>query len=172
MDHETPPESELGWPTADSQYAAPEWPAADTSIETAAAAEIPLAIDDSDAPVELDGTETVRAENVNLSQGGVKTIEASNVMLSQGGAGQVRAEQMNVEQSGVGLARVEKLTLGNGASAFAVVADQATIEEGSNTFLVVTRTLSGDARPTIDWRGAMAFGAGVGLVLSIMRRVR
>ena len=50
--------------------------------------------------------------------------------------------------------------------------DQATVDEGSNAFLVITKTLSGDVRPTIDWRGAMAFGAGLGLVLSILRRIR
>ena len=72
----------------------------------------------------------------------------------------------------MGLARVENLTLGSGASAFAVVADQATVEEGSNAFLVVSQTLNGDVRPTIDWRGALAFGAGLGLVLSILRRIR
>jgi len=79
---------------------------------------------------------------------------------------------MSIEQGGVGLARVKNLTLGAGSSAFAVVADQATVEEGSNTFLVVSRSFSGDVRPTIDWRGALAFGAALGFVLSLLRRRR
>ena len=170
--------------------APPEWPAVDlgaaadadtneSTADAAATAEDATTVDelgdpgdDSDAPVHLDDDGVMRGESVNLSQGGVKSIEATNVTFSQGGAGQVRAEQMSMEQGGVGLARVENLTLGSGASAFAVVADQATVEEGSNAFLVITRTLSGDVRPTIDWRGAMAFGAGLGLVLSILRRIR
>jgi hypothetical protein len=174
----------------------PEWPAVDLSASrgdelTSGAADEPVAAeepddagDDSDAPVrvEADACEAseaavatpglLQAENVNLSQGGVQSVEASNVTLSQGGAGQVRAETMSVEQSGVGLARVSTLTLGSGASAFAVVADKATVEEGSNAFLVISRSFSGDTKPTIDWRGAMAFGAGLGLVISILRRIR
>jgi hypothetical protein len=174
----TPPE----WPAVDlgntPAAAADENAAPDESATTDAAtpaedtAELADPGDDSDAPVQLDDDGIMRGENVNLSQGGVKSIEATNVTFSQGGAGQVRAEQMSMEQGGVGLARVENLTLGSGASAFAVVADQATVEEGSNTFLVIAKTLSGDVRPTVDWRGAMAFGAGLGLVLSILRRIR
>jgi hypothetical protein len=138
--------------------------------------------DDSDAPIHLDDSALtaassgldrhVRAENVNLSQGGVQCIEASSVSISQGGAGQVRAESMTVEQGGVGLARTGSLTLQSGASAFAVVADQATVDQGSNAFLVVSRSFSGDTKPTIDWRSAAAFGAGFALVLSIFRRRR
>jgi hypothetical protein len=164
----------------------PEWPAADL---TAGRDDEPEDLgDDSDAPVQLDDEKTqleapaetapatasglLQAENVNLSQGGVQSVEASTVTLSQGGAGQVRAETMSVEQGGVGMARVSTLTLGSGASAFAVVADKATVEEGSNAFLVISRSFSGDTKPTIDWRGAMAFGAGLGLVISILRRIR
>lgn len=127
--------------------------------------------DDSDAPIHLDES-PVGAETVNLSQGGVQSIEATSVSLSQGGAGSVRADSMTVEQGGVGLARTGKLTLGSGASAFAVVADEATVQEGANTFLVVSRSFSGETRPTIDLRSALAIGAGIGLVLSIFRRRR
>jgi hypothetical protein len=101
-----------------------------------------------------------------------QTINARTVTFSQSGAGRVRAEEMNVSQSGVGVARVGNLTLGEGASAFAVVADEATVEAGSNTFLVVARSFSGDAKPTLDWRSAAAFGAALGLVVSILRRIR
>jgi hypothetical protein len=173
-----PPE----WPTADlvrsdeaSSDSAPDQMAASTDIAAAyaAASDEPQDLgDDSDAPIEFDADTTVRAEAVNLTQGGVQSIDATTVTLSQGGAGQVRADEMTVEQGGVGLARVGNLTLGNGASAFAVVADQATVEEGSSTFLVVSRSFTGDVKPTVDWRVAMAFGAGLGLVLSIFRRRR
>ena len=146
----------------------PEWPAADLATASDMG-------DDSDAPVLADAAPlaaAVASDHVDLNQGGMQSITATSVMLSQGGAGQVHADEMHVSQSGVGLARVGNLTLGDGASAFAVVADQATVEEGSNAFLVVARSFSGDVRPTIDWRTAMAFGAGLGLVVSILRRLR
>lgn len=145
----------------------PEWPAADLATSSDMG-------DDSDAPVLADATTVAPAasDHVDLNQAGMQSITASSVTLSQGGAGQVHADEMHVSQSGVGLARVGNLTLGDGASAFAVVADQATVEEGSNAFLVVARSFSGEVRPTIDWRSAMAFGAGLGLVVSILRRLR
>lgn len=173
-----PPE----WPTADFESTSE----ADASDAIASAYEVATAEpadvgDDSDAPVMDEALAPalapqmqahVRADNVNLTQGGAQTIEAKTVTLTQGGAAQVRAEQMTVQEGGVALARVNNLKLGNGASAFAVLADEATVEEGSNAFLVVSRTFNGDVRPTVDWRTALAFGAGVGVVLSIFRRLR
>ena len=161
--------------------------AAEANSTTGAISESPLdAGDDSDAPIQLDDAQVaadlpaatpalaqhVTCENINLSQGGVQSIKASSVTLSQGGAGQVWADEMTVQQGGVGMARAGNLTLQSGSSAFAVVADEATIEEGANTFLVVSRSFSGDVRPTIDWRTGLAFGAGLGLALSILRRLR
>jgi len=184
-----PPE----WPAADLDTARDEASSAESYASDAIAAAYAAAgddadddlgdvdvADDSDAPILEDAAAAaaaalagqVRAESVNVTQTGVQSIEAANVSLNQGGAGQVRAESMSVEQGGVGLARVGSLTLGTGASAFAVVADEATIEEGSNPFLVVSRTFNGDVKPAVDWRAALAFGAGLGLILSIFRRRR
>ena len=184
-----PPE----WPAADLDPARDEDSSAEAYASDAIAAAYAAAgddaddelgdvdvADDSDAPVLEDAAAAaaaslagqVRAESVNVTETGVQSIEAANVSINQGGAGQVRAESMSVEQGGVGLARVGSLTLGTGASAFAVVADEATVEEGSNAFLVVSRKFNGDVQPAVDWRAALAFGAGLGLVLSIFRRRR
>ena len=184
-----PPE----WPAADLEPSRDEGSDAETYASDAIAAAYTAAgddadddlgtadvADDSDAPVLEEAAAAaaasvagqIRADSVNVTQTGVQSIEAENVSLNQGGAGQVRAESMSVEQGGVGLARVGSLTLGTGASAFAVVADEATVEEGSNAFLVVSRTFNGDVQPTIDWRAALAFGAGLGLIVSIFRRRR
>jgi len=163
----TPPE----WPAADlmsGDAASADEAERDIAAAYAASAESTDMGDDSDAPVLTDDA----ADEVNMSEAGVQSINAKTVTFSQGGAAQVRAEEMNVSQSGVGLARVGNLTLGDGASAFAVVADEATVESGSNAFLVVARSFNGETRPTIDWRTAAAFGAGLGLVISIFRRIR
>lgn len=136
--------------------------------------------DDSDAPVELPGAESswtppgghVRAENVTVSQGGAQTIEAGTVSITQGGAGRVTADELSVQQGGVGLARAERLTVQAEASAFAVVADNATIEDGANVFVLIGRNVSGDVRPVLDWRAALALGAGLAFFISLLRRIR
>jgi hypothetical protein len=116
--------------------------------------------------------EPIRADHVEINQGGANTVEAQTVSITQGGAGQVRADEVSVSQGGIGLARAGRLTLGQGGSAFAVVADDATLESGSNIFIVLARTASGDVRPVLDLRSALALGVGFGLIVSLLRRLR
>jgi hypothetical protein len=143
--------------------------------------------DDSDAPVRLDEsghvqenghlpagmleTGDVRAENVTLTQGGARDIDATTVSITQGGAAQVRAQQMSLSQGGVALARTENLTVGAGGSAFAVMSDQATINEGGNVLLLVAGEVNGDARPVLDWRAAAAFAVGLVVAWRLVRRI-
>lgn len=112
----------------------------------------------------------VRAEHVEISQGNASSIDATTVTLQQGGVGSIRATDVSVNQGGVGLARAGTLRMEGGASAFAVVADDATIGEGSNLFLLLARQASGDVRPMLDWRAAAAFGVGLGLAMRLLRR--
>lgn len=143
------------------------------------AAELP-APDDSDAPVNLDekghppadqGMGDIRAENVTLTQGGARDIEATTVSIMQGGAARVSAEQLNISQGGVAMARTDELAINEGGTAFAVVADKATIAEGSNVFLLVSGQVDGDGRPVLDWRSALAVGVGFAAALSVIRRI-
>ena len=202
MDLEREPGSDLGGEspddTANEQPADPtaeyepqhedaahtDWPAADLPPvdhgAPPAAAEPVDPGDDSDAPIELgDGeqapaamTEHVHGETVNIKQGGAQTVDATTVSINQGGAGRVNADTMTLDQSGVGIAHTNTLTLGSGSTAFAVFAKEATVEEGANALFLVARTFDGDVQPTVDWRSALAFGAGLGLVLAIIRRLR
>jgi hypothetical protein len=151
--------------------------------------EQPLAAadDDSDAPVRLDvnGNQElnghlpegmtvsgdVRAENVTLTQGGARDIQATTVSITQGGAGQVRAEHVSLSQGGIAVARTENLTVNEGGSAFAVLSDQATVNEGGNVLLLVAGEVSGDARPLLDWRSALALAAGLVIAWRLVRRI-
>ena len=116
--------------------------------------------------------EAVRADHVEIKQGGANSVEAHTVSITQGGAGQVRADEVSVSQGGVGIARAGKLSLAAGASAFAVLADDATVDGGANVFMLLARSTSGDVRPLIDVRSALAIGAGFGLAVSLLRRLR
>ena len=112
----------------------------------------------------------VRAEHVTISQGGAQNIDATTVSITQGGAARVNASEMSVSQGGVALAQVDQLVVNEGGSAFAVMADEATVNEGASVFMLLARSVSGDIRPVLDWRAALALGAAFAVVLRILRR--
>lgn len=156
-----------------------EWPAADRALE----------VDDSDAPVISDvsdadvhgaasvditngGARDIDATTVSITQGGARDIDATTVTINQGGAASVRADEFNVSQGGVAVARSGKVTLQRGGSAFALIADEATLDPQSSIFLLIAGSTNGDVRPVIDWRSAAAFGAAFAVILGVLRRVR
>ncbi|MEP7360775.1 MAG: hypothetical protein ABI744_04270 [Chloroflexota bacterium] len=147
--------------------------------------------DDSDAPVDLgdsskefglgnagahlrdgmDANGDVRAENVTLSQGGARDIQATTVSITQGGAAQVHADQMSLSQGGAAIVHADSFTLNDGGTAFAVMADQATVNEGSNVLLLIAGEVNGDARPLLDWRSALALAGGLVIAWRLIRRI-
>ncbi len=135
--------------------------------------------DDSDAPIQMDEQDLepgflpggdVRAENVTISQGGASNVDATTVSITQGGAARVLAGDFSISQGGVGLAQTEQLTVNEGGSVFAVFADEANVADGGSVFMLLARSTSGDVRPVLDWRAALAFGAAFALALRILRR--
>lgn len=116
------------------------------------------------------GARDIDATTVSITQGGARDVEATTVTINQGGAGRIRADELNVTQGGVGLARTDRLTIHEGGSAFAVVADNATLDPETSVFMLVARSTTGDVRPFLDWRAAAAFGAAFALVLRLLRR--
>ena len=79
---------------------------------------------------------------------------------------------MTINQGGVALARTDNLTIAEGGSAFAVMADKATLNNESSVFVLIAGSSSGDVRPVLDWRSAAALGAGLVLAISLVRRLR
>ena len=116
--------------------------------------------------------DAVRAEHVEIKQGGANSVEARTVSITQGGAGQVRADEVSVSQGGIGMARAGRLSLAEGGSAFAIVADEATLESGANVFMLLARSTSGDVRPLLDLRSALAIGAAFAVVALLLHRLR
>ena len=115
-------------------------------------------------------SQDVRAEHVELSQGGANAIHATSVNVNQGGAGVVRASEVSVSQGGIGVARAERIAVHAGSSIAVAAAGEVTFEPDSNVMLLIARNVSGQVRPLIDWRAAAAFGAGLGLVVALLRR--
>ncbi len=118
------------------------------------------------------GARDIDATTVNITQGGARDIDATNVTINQGGAARINAEQVTVSQGGVGLVRAESLTLQDGGNAFAVMTDKAHFDAETSVFFLISGSTSGEVKPVLDWRAALAIGAGFALVLSALRRIR
>jgi len=116
-------------------------------------------------------TAEARPEHVEISQAGAQFVDAETVAINQGGAAQVRAQQVTVSQGGIALARAGRVELRDGSSAFAVVADEAHVEGGSNVLLLISGETSGDVRPLLDLPSALAIGVGLGVAISVLRRL-
>ncbi len=134
--------------------------------------------------IERGGIGAARADTVEVHQGGIGRLVATTVNVSQGGVGAARAERLTVEMGGVGAAMAGHFELSRGAArsvlareahleqsfAQTVVANQVTMGRGSGALLVIGRRIEGDVRTLLDWRGALAFGAAIGLVVGLVRR--
>jgi hypothetical protein len=112
-----------------------------------------------------------RAEHVDISQAGAQFVDAQTVAITQGGAAQVRAQEVTVSQGAIGLARAGRIELRDGSSAFALVADKAQVEGGSNVLLLISSETSGEVRPLLNLPSALAIGIGFGVAISVLRRL-
>ena len=126
------------------------------------------------------------AGDMNLRMGGVGALRADRVQVQLGGVGAAQATQVDVQLGGVGavLAREAHVQIGTAGSIAArdayveqglvrtLVAQRVTINRPTGVLVMIAQHVSGDVRPMIDWRGALAAGAaiGLGLVLSRIRR--
>ena len=118
--------------------------------------------------------------------GGIGALNAEDVFVEWGGVGAARADRLSVEFGSVGavLAGEARVTQGFAGS---IAAREATLEQGivrtlfaqhvtinrpSAVLVMIAQRVSGDVKPVLDWRGALAFGIGFGLVSSIAKVLR
>ena len=164
-----PTDEATAYAAADTSDTSDDSLVSDAADDAAAGADI---TDADNVEITNGGARDIDATTVNITQGGARDIEATNVTINQGGAARISAEQVTVSQGGVGLARAEQLTLQDGGNAFAVVADKAHFDAETSVFLLISGSTSGEVKPVLDWRAALAIGAGFALVMSALRRLR
>ena len=141
----------------------------------------------------------VVAHDVTVKQGGARSISADSVAIRQGGAARVHATQLRVTQGGVALARTEQLhvtgglvggVLASGAhleqtkaqivvaresveidqgAAALVVTGHSRVRDSAIGVVITSRFEGSNNRVLFGPRAALAFGAGVGLVLAVTR---
>jgi hypothetical protein len=104
---------------------------------------------------------------------------AEPTVVDQASLANLTAEHAEVNQTAIAHAQVQDLAVRQGAVALvessahvrleqsfagAVMADEVEISAGSVALFVVAGEVHGDVRPMLDWRGALALGAALGLV--------
>lgn len=131
------------------------------------------------------GLNDVAADVVRVQLGGIGTAHAEQVSVAAGGIGAARADRVDVRFGSVGAGLAGELHVSQG-SAGVVVAREATVAQGfvrtlvardvtitrpSAVMLLIAARVSGDVRPLLDWRGALAAGLGFGIVTGLVRAV-
>ena len=104
------------------------------------------------------------AETAVVDQASLGNLTAEHAEVNQGAIAHAHVQDLAVRQGAVALVessahvRLEQSAVG------AVMGDEVEIGAGSLALVVIAREVHGDVRPVIDWRGALAFGAALGLV--------
>jgi hypothetical protein len=104
----------------------------------------------------MGGIGIARGENVSVEMGGIGAAFATDVRVSKAGVNAVVARDAHVEQSLVQT----------------VLAERVIFQRPSGVLFLIARRVDGNVRALFDWRGALAFGAAFGAVISLLRRLR
>lgn len=130
------------------------------------------------------GVQSAHARHVDVTQGGIWHAEASDVAVSMGGIGVARGDTVSVEMGAAGIALARDVRISQ-AFAREVIAREVEVEQAAIGTLVtararfarrglvgilIARDVEGDVRALLDWRGALALGAALGVVIGLLRR--
>ncbi len=140
----------------------------------------------ANAPVELARTSLPAAtvSALDVRQGAVGRDDAEDVAVSQGAIGFARGERVSVEMGaiGAGFGGEVRVTQGVAGTVIArevvleqtltrsVIARDVVVRRPSAVLFLLAQRVEGDVRALVDWRGALAFGAVVGLLVGLLRR--
>lgn len=170
---------------------------ATTAGPVAAAAEPRAASDPTPAPpadrapgtvlhIERGGIAEATAGTVDVKLGGIGRLDAQEVFVQWGGIGAARADKVGVEMGSLGAALAGEVRVTQGMASI-LASREATIEQSfvrtliaqrvtatrpTGVLVMIAQHVSGDVRPFLDWRGALAAGAAFGLVTAVARAVR
>jgi hypothetical protein len=134
--------------------------------------------------VQQGGVERATARTIDVHQGGIGRAEATDIAVSQGGIGMARGDRVSVELGGTGLtfARESRITQSFANSVVArdvtidqgliqtVIGNRITVNRPTGVLLMLAARVEGDVKPLLDWRGALAAGTVIGVIVGLLRR--
>jgi poly-gamma-glutamate capsule biosynthesis protein CapA/YwtB (metallophosphatase superfamily) len=161
---------------------APAQPLAVESIDERSEARLELA---TVHPLIAEDGASLEAEQVQLRLTAVGRVEAGGLSVTQGAVAAARAEHLTADRSALGVVLADRAEISRSytrsivarqvqldrAAARVVIAADVNAQQTAVMFLVARRVAS-EVRVLFDWRGALAFGAGAGLVFALLSRLR
>jgi hypothetical protein len=136
--------------------------------------------------LERGGIGEATAASVDVHMGGIGRLEAEEVLVTMGGIGAARADEIGVRMGSIGAALAGEVNVTQGVAG-SIVARQATVSQSlvrtliardvtlsrpSWVLVLIAGRVTGDARPLVDWRGALAAGAAMGIAGALLGRRR
>ena len=136
--------------------------------------------------LERGGIAEATAGSVDVKLGGIGRLDAEEVFVQWGGVGAARADRLGVEFGSVGAALAGEIRVTQGFAGSVVtrdatleqsfvrtlVAQRVTVNRPTGVLVMIAQRVSGDVRPVLDWRGALAAGAAFGVVTMAWRALR
>ncbi len=142
--------------------------------------------------------EYAEAEHIDVQRGSIGSAMARSIALQQGALGRAQAEQVTVTLGALGGARathvvVEKGVLGGAIAgdvrvrqglvqgliardvsieqggARSIIANHVTLGRHSGALIAIARTIDGEGRVIVDWRGGLALGVAFAVVSALLR---
>ncbi len=135
--------------------------------------------------IEEDGA-WIEADAVEVRQSAIGRVDATDVAISQGAIGAARADRVSVEMGALGAALGGEVSVSQGAVGTVIaqharieqavvrtlIAQEVTVHRPSAVLFLLAQRVSGDVRVLLDWRGALALGAALGVLAGIFGRGR
>ncbi|MES2210130.1 MAG: hypothetical protein V4515_08095 [Chloroflexota bacterium] len=128
----------------------------------------------------------IEAEAVEVHQGAIGRVDATDVAVTQGAIGAARADRVSVEMGALGAALGGEVSISQGVAG-TVLAQHARVEQAfvrtliaqdvavhrpSVVVFLLAQRVSGEVRVLMDWRGAVALGAVLGILAGLFGRGR
>jgi hypothetical protein len=158
----------------------------DPTLDAPAPNRTHAATDETVLRIERGGIAEAAAGRVEVRLGGIGALDAEDVFVEWGGVGAAKADRLGVEFGSIGVALASEARVSQGVAG-SIAAREVTLEQGfvrtmfaqrvvinrpSAVLVMIAQHVSGDVRPLLDWRGALAAGAAIGLVAGLFRIAR
>jgi hypothetical protein len=122
--------------------------------------------------------------DADLSLTAICHLEATEVAANRSAVGIADADRVSVELGALGMAIADEVTVSQAIASRVIartveteqtlvgtlLAGRVTFRRASASLVLIAGRVDGDVRTVLDWRGALAAGAAIGVAIGLLRR--